>query len=74
MNFNIIVDQLSEPFSVATPNCESILVERAYHDCHVSVNHKRTMENLIDLDMVYFDVIVSMDCIHAYYALVDCKA
>uniref|UniRef100_M1DUV7 Gag-pol polyprotein n=1 Tax=Solanum tuberosum TaxID=4113 RepID=M1DUV7_SOLTU len=39
MNFDVIPEQLSEPFSVSTPVGESILVERVYRDCPISVNH-----------------------------------
>ncbi|XP_015075305.1 uncharacterized protein LOC107019277 [Solanum pennellii] len=47
MNFDIIPEQLSEPFFVSTPVGESILVERVYRDCPVSVNHKSTMVDLV---------------------------
>ncbi|KAH0658156.1 hypothetical protein KY289_026904 [Solanum tuberosum] len=58
MNFDVIPEQLSEPFSVPTPVGESILAERVYRDCPISVNHKSTMADLIELDMVDFDVIL----------------
>ncbi|KAG5599152.1 hypothetical protein H5410_030522 [Solanum commersonii] len=69
MNFDIIPKQLSEPFNVSTAVGESILAESVYCDCPVSVNHKSTMANLIELDMIDFDVILSMDWLHACYAL-----
>ncbi|KAG5570110.1 hypothetical protein H5410_059876 [Solanum commersonii] len=65
MNFDVIPEQLSEPFSVSTPVGESILAERVYRDCPVSINHKSTMVDLIELDMVDFDVILGMDWLHA---------
>nr|AAV31185.2 Gag-pol polyprotein, putative [Solanum tuberosum] len=54
MNFDVIPEQLSEPISVSTPIGESILAERVYRDCLVSVNHKSTMDDLIELDMGRF--------------------
>ncbi|KAH0682694.1 hypothetical protein KY285_022193 [Solanum tuberosum] len=51
MNFDVIPEQLSEPFSVSTPIGDSILAERVYHDCPVSVNQKSTMADLVELDM-----------------------
>lgn len=31
------------------------------------------MANLVELDMVDFDVILGMDCLHACYASIDCR-
>ena len=31
------------------------------------------MDGLIELDMVDFDVILGMDCLHASYASIDCR-
>uniref|UniRef100_M0ZUZ3 Retrotransposon gag protein n=1 Tax=Solanum tuberosum TaxID=4113 RepID=M0ZUZ3_SOLTU len=58
MNFDVIPKKLSEPFSVSTPVGESIIAERFYLDCPISVNHKSTIANLIELDKVDFDVIL----------------
>ena len=43
MNFDVIHEKLSEPFSVSTLLHESILVDRVYRDCLISTNHKSTM-------------------------------
>ena len=61
MNFDIIPEQLSEPFSVCTLIGESILAEKVYLDCPISVTHKSTMVYLIELDMLDFDVILGID-------------
>ena len=61
MNFDIIPEQLSEPFSESTHVGEFILGERVYRDCPIFVNHKSTMADLIDLDMVDFDFILGMN-------------
>uniref|UniRef100_M1D9T4 Gag-pol polyprotein n=1 Tax=Solanum tuberosum TaxID=4113 RepID=M1D9T4_SOLTU len=47
MNFDVLPEQLSEPFSVSTHVGEFILTERVYRDCPISVNHKSTMADLI---------------------------
>ena len=70
MNFDVIPEQLSELFSVSTLGCESILVERVYRDCPISVNHKSTMADLIELDVVDFDVILGMDWLHVMPPLI----
>ena len=61
MNFDIIREQLSEPFSVSTRVGESILIERVYRDCPISASNKSTMTDLVELDMIDFDVILGMD-------------
>ena len=73
MNFEFLLEQHSEPFSVSTPVGESILVERVYRDCIIFVSHKSTRTYLIELDMVDFDGILGMDWLHACYASIDCK-
>ena len=55
--FDVILKKLCEHFCVFTPVGESILAERVYCDCHVSINHKSIMAELVELDMVDFDVI-----------------
>ena len=56
MNFFIIPKQLSEPFRVSKLVGESILAQRVYRDCPVSINHKCTMVDFVELDMVEFAV------------------
>ena len=56
----ILPEKLYEPFYVYTPVGESILAKRVYR-CPVSINHKNTMTDLVESDMVDFDVILGMD-------------
>ncbi|KAH0720379.1 hypothetical protein KY285_005181 [Solanum tuberosum] len=72
-NFDVLPEQLLEPFSVSTHIGEYILAERVYRDCPVSVKQKSTMADLFELDMEDFDVILGMDWHHACYASVDCR-
>ena len=58
LNFDIKLEQLSEQFSVSTRIRESIPAERIYRDCPVSINHKNTTIDLVELDMVEFNVIL----------------
>ncbi|KAH0654435.1 hypothetical protein KY290_032963 [Solanum tuberosum] len=71
--FDVLPEKLCEPFCVSTPVGESILAERVYRDCVISINHKNTMADLIELDMIDFDVIQGMDWLHACYASIDCR-
>ena len=69
--FEILPKNLCELFCVSTLVGESILEERVYLDCHVSINHKDTMDDLVEFDMVDYDVIRSMDCLHVDYASIE---
>nr|AAT39297.2 Gag-pol protein, putative [Solanum demissum] len=71
--FDVLPERLCEPFCVSTPVGESILAERVYRDCPDSINHKSTMADLVELDMVDFDVILGMNWLHACYASLDCR-
>ena len=73
MNFEVSPEQLREQLSVSTPYCESILAKRVYHDCPVAFSHKSTMDDLIELDMVDFDVIIGIVWYHAFYASIACR-
>ncbi|WMV09424.1 hypothetical protein MTR67_002809 [Solanum verrucosum] len=53
----LYLDELLQ--GVSTPDGESILAERVYRDCSISVNHKSTLADLVELDMVDFDVILA---------------
>ena len=69
--FLCLSKQLLDTFSVSTLVGESIVAEKVYCDCTFSVNHKSTMTDIIQLDIVDFDVILGMDQLHSYYALID---
>lgn len=73
MNFDIIPEQLSQPFDIFTHVGESILVETNYFGCPVSVNHKCTMADFIELYILNFDIILRMDFLHVCYTSIDCS-
>lgn len=73
VKFGVNPECLLEPFSVFTPTRESILAQRIYRGYPVSIYHKTIVADLVELDMVEFDVILGMDCLHAGYASVDCR-
>lgn len=71
--FDINPEKHCEPYCVSTPVGEPTLAERVCSDCVISINHEDTITYLIELDVVYFHVIVDMDWLHACYASVDCR-
>lgn len=44
-----------------------------YCECPISINHKNTMADLVELDIIDFNVIHGIDSIHAFYVSVDCR-
>ena len=62
-----------KPFEVSTPIGESIISRRVYRNCIVTFCGRDTLADLVDLDMVAFDVILAMDWLAYYYATVDCR-
>lgn len=61
-----------EPCEVATPIGDSIVVSKVNKNCPVSICDHGTQTDLIELDMMEFDVIMGMDWISSCYAKVDC--
>lgn len=48
-------------------------MERVYRYCPISINDKNTMKNLLELDMVDYDVILDIDWLHACFASIECR-
>ncbi|XP_070012869.1 uncharacterized protein [Nicotiana sylvestris] len=61
INLGLEPEQLSEPFLVSTPVGESVKVTRVYRGCIVSVQGRNTKADLIELEMVDFDVIMESE-------------
>ena len=57
---------------MATPVGESLLVKYVYKSCEIIVVDRKTIANLIMLDMLEFNVILGMDWLAAYHATLDC--
>ena len=73
INFSFSPETLSEPLSVSTPVCDPVIARRVYKNCPVTISHKVTSADLVELEMVDFDVILGMDWLHSCYASVDCR-
>ncbi|XP_070039208.1 uncharacterized protein [Nicotiana tomentosiformis] len=74
INLGLEPGKLSEPFLVSTLVGESVRVTRVYRGCIVSVQGRSTEADLIELEMVDFDVIVGMDWLCSCYDILDCRA
>ncbi|XP_070032435.1 uncharacterized protein [Nicotiana tomentosiformis] len=73
MEFGIEPEQLYQSFSVSKQVSESILAVRVYRDCFATLHGRDTMDNLIELRMVDFDVIMGMDWLYSCFAKLDCR-
>ncbi|XP_060198164.1 uncharacterized protein LOC132627085 isoform X1 [Lycium barbarum] len=62
-----------EPFEVATPVGGSVIARQVYRDCSVIIYDRCTKADLVELDMLEFDVIMGMDWFASCYANVDCQ-
>ncbi|GFS46239.1 hypothetical protein Acr_00g0100980 [Actinidia rufa] len=58
---------------VSFPFGDSMLCDRVYNLCEIRVNDVPMYVNLIPLEMHSFDVILGMDWLSSYRALIDCK-
>ncbi|XP_049390047.1 uncharacterized protein LOC125854509 [Solanum stenotomum] len=67
-------ESLAEPVHVSTPVGESLVVDQILRSCLVTIQGCDTRVDLILLVMVDFDVILGMDWLSPYHAVLDCYA
>ena len=73
MNFDVLPDIFHEPLLVSTTMGDSILFKRVYRVCLVSLPNRVTLVDLVELDMLNFDVISGMDWLHSYFSSINCR-
>ncbi|XP_070007599.1 uncharacterized protein [Nicotiana sylvestris] len=73
MKFGIEPEKLCEPFEVSIPIGESVIARCIYRGCPVKVYHRLTAADLVEFEMVDFDVIMCMDWLESCYATVGCR-
>ncbi|XP_070056956.1 uncharacterized protein [Nicotiana tomentosiformis] len=73
MEFGIEPEHLHDPFSVSTPVSESIMAAQVYRDCVFTVRGRDTVDDLIELRMVDFNVLIGMDWLYSCLAKHDCR-
>ncbi|KAF3622940.1 putative zinc finger protein VAR3, chloroplastic-like [Capsicum annuum] len=71
VNFEIGPEKIPEPFLVSTLVGESVVDKQVYRKCPITVLHKVMLADLIELDMVDFNLILGMDFLHSCYASID---
>ena len=64
LQFNVSLETLSEPFLVSTLVGDPVIDRQVYRNCPVAVSQKVTSADLVELEIVDFDVILGMDWLH----------
>ncbi|XP_073064068.1 uncharacterized protein [Primulina eburnea] len=59
-------DTLSEPLRVATPAIKIIETQKVYRNCKICISKQIFEAELIQLNMVEFDIILGMDCLESH--------
>ncbi|KAF3625198.1 Two-component response regulator ARR22 [Capsicum annuum] len=60
VNFKMSPKNILEPFLVSTPIGASVIAKQVYRDCPVTILHRVILADLIELDMVDFDLILEL--------------
>ncbi|XP_015163269.1 uncharacterized protein [Solanum tuberosum] len=71
--FHVEPDVLCESYKVSTPIGAYIVARKVYRNCPICILHKILPCDLVELNMVDFDVVLGMDWLHAYYASIDSR-
>ncbi|XP_070057988.1 uncharacterized protein [Nicotiana tomentosiformis] len=67
-------ESLGTPVYVSTPVGNSVVVDRIYRSCTVTFYGYETRADLLLLDMINFEIILGMDWLSLYHAILDCHA
>ncbi|MDV3185153.1 MAG: hypothetical protein Q8842_02225, partial [Candidatus Phytoplasma australasiaticum] len=73
INFGVNPETLAEPFSVSTPVGVSVIARKVYRNFSIIISQKVPLIDLVELEIIDFDVILDMDWLHSCYASVDCR-
>ena len=58
---------------MSTPVAESVDTKRVYRNCPIMLPNRVSYVDLVELDMLDFDIILGMDWLHACFASIDCR-
>ncbi|XP_070035602.1 uncharacterized protein [Nicotiana tomentosiformis] len=67
-------ESLGTPVYVSTPVGNFVVVDRIYQSCIVNFYGYKTRADLLLLDMIEFEVILGMDWLSPYHAILHCHA
>ncbi|XP_073061844.1 uncharacterized protein [Primulina eburnea] len=69
----LILEILVEPFRIASPTSKTIETHKIHRNCIVYINEHTFNAELIQVNMVEFDIILGMDWLSKSHAIVDCR-
>ncbi|GFZ19727.1 hypothetical protein Acr_28g0004320 [Actinidia rufa] len=69
----VVLVPLEYELSVSLPSGDTMICDRIYSSCEIRVNNVPMYVDLIPLEMHGFDVILGMDWLSSYRALIDCE-
>lgn len=72
-NFSVCQKTLKEPFSVSTSVGDPLISRHVYKSFPFIVSPKISLVDLVELEIVDFDIIVDMDFLHSFDARVGCR-
>ena len=52
---------------------ESVVAEMVYRNCPLMLSNRVSHFDLVELDILDFDIILGMDLLHACFASIDCR-
>ncbi|XP_070054051.1 uncharacterized protein [Nicotiana tomentosiformis] len=70
----ILRESLVTPIYVSTPVGNSVIVDRIYRSCVVTICGYETRAHVLLLDMTDFGVILGMDWLSPYHSILNCHA
>ena len=70
--FDMTADHMCTPLYVSSPVGRSLVVDRVYRYRSVVLSGYETFVDVIELDMVDFDIILGMDWLAPHHAVLDC--
>ncbi|WMV08352.1 hypothetical protein MTR67_001737 [Solanum verrucosum] len=73
LRFDILHDVFLDPFSDSTLVGDSIMAKRIYRKCPASLSQAVTHVDIVELDMLDFNVILGINWLHSCYASIDCR-
>ena len=71
--FDVLPNVLIEPFLVTTSICDSVVARRVFRSCPISFPNRLTWVDLVEHDMVDFDLILGIYWLHSCFSSIDCR-
>ena len=71
--FDVLPDILHDPFLVSTSVGQSVVAKRVYQNFPISLSNRVSYLDILELDMLDFNIIFGMDWLHACFASIDCR-